>query len=89
MLLLLLLGLPAWRNVTVSAVGGFHGGELGEGVGGFLRVPGGGAVAVVLHGPQLLPGERRMVSRLAAEQRPPLPVVRPHLQDGLFERTGG
>lgn len=52
-------------------------------------MPGGGAVAVVLHGPQLLPGERRMVSRLAAEQRPPLPVVRPHLQDGLFERTRG
>lgn len=89
MLLLLLLGLPARRNVTASAVGGFNRGELGEGAGGFLWVSGGGAVAVVLHWPQLLPGERRMVSLLAAEQRPPLPVVRPHLQDGLFERTRG
>lgn len=46
-------------------------------------------MAVVLYGPQLLPGERRMVTLLAAEQRPPLPVVGPHLQDGLLERTGG
>lgn len=30
-----------------------------------------------------------MVTLLAAEQRPPLPVVGPHLQDGLFERTCG
>lgn len=88
-MLLLLLGLPARRNVTVSTVGGFHGGELGDVAGGFLRVLGGGAMAVVLRRPQLLQGERRMVRRLAAEQRPPLPVVRPHLQDGLFERTRG
>lgn len=46
-------------------------------------------MSVVLYGPQFLPGERRMVTRLAAEQRPPLPIVRPHLQDGLFERTRG
>lgn len=84
-------GLPARHNVTAPAVGGFHGGELGEGAGGLLRVHGGGAaaVAVVLHGPQLLPGERGVVGLLAAEQRPPLPVVGPHLQDGLLERTRG
>lgn len=30
-----------------------------------------------------------MLSWVTAEQRPPLPVVGPHLQDGLFERPRG
>lgn len=30
-----------------------------------------------------------MVRRVAAQQRPPLPVVGPHLQNGLFERPRG
>lgn len=89
LLLLLLLGLLARRNVAVAAVGGFHRGELGQAAHGVLRMPCGGAMAVVLHGPHLLPGERRMMSLVAAEQRPLLPVVGPHLQNGLFERTRG
>lgn len=88
LLLLLLLKLLAWRNVNVtSTFGGFYGGELGKGRVSFLFL--GGAVAVVLYGPQFLPGERRMLTLLVAEHRPPLPVVGPHLQDGLFERTRG
>lgn len=61
--------------------------ELGEGSVSVLFP--GVAVAIVLYGPQFLPGERRMVTLLAAEQRPPLPVICPHLQDGLFEGTRG
>lgn len=62
-------------------------GELGKGHVRFLFP--GGAVAIVLYGPRFLPGERRMMTLLAVEQRPPLPVVCPHLQDSLFERTRG
>lgn len=83
------LGLLARWNVAVAAIGGFHRGELGQAADGFLQMPCGGAMAVVLHGPHFLPGERRMMTLVAAEQRPLLPVVGPHLQNGLFERTRG
>lgn len=88
-LYVVLLGLHARWNVAVAAIGGFHGGELSQAADGFLQMPCGGAMAVVLHGPHFLPGERWMMSLVAAEQRPLLPVVGPHLQNGLFERTCG
>lgn len=53
------------------------------------RPPRGQAEAVLLEGPHFLPGERRVVSWVAAEQRPLLPVVSPHLQNGLFEGPRG
>lgn len=46
-------------------------------------------MAVLLQGPHFLPGERRMMSLVTAEQRPPLPVVSPYLQNGLFEGPCG
>lgn len=86
---MLLRLLSARSNVIVSIVGIFHRGELGQRACCFQRVPRGEAVAVLLQGPHFLPGERWRMSWLTAEQRPLLPVVSPHLQNGLFERPRG
>lgn len=82
MLLALLLG--NFYNVII-AVGAFDRGELSLCVLVLQEAPRVKAVAVLLRGQHLLPGERRVMSRMTTEQRPPLPVVGPHLQDGLFE----
>lgn len=87
--MLLLLLLRARSSAIVLLVGIFHRGELGERTCHFQWVPRGEAMAVLLQGPHFLPGERRMMSWVTAEQWPLLPVVSPHLHDGLFERPCG
>lgn len=88
-LLLLLLLLCANGNVIVSLVGIFHRGELGLSACHLQWVPRGEAMAVLLQGPHFLPGERRVMSLVTAQQGSPLSVVSPHLQNGLFERPSG
>lgn len=45
-----------------------------------------GEAMAALQGPHFLPGEWWLMRRMAAKLRPPLPVVGPYLQNGLFKR---